>query len=223
MTDAIPLPAQRRGRGSGRRLGRGLTLAVVLGLVLLLIWLASVVFRVWWVARQDDRPRSDVLVVLGASQYDGTPSPVLEARLSHALDLYEDGVAETIITVGGKLKGDRYTEAAAGRAWLVAQGVPEDAIVAVGKGSDTWTSLVAVDGVMNDEGWEDAVLVTDPWHSFRAAQMARHLGIDAATSPTRTGPVVEERLTEVHYIARETGAYVVYQWQRLTGALEERA
>lgn len=221
MTDAIPLPPQRATRGPGRRLARGLTLAVVFGLVFLLLWLGSVVFRVWWVARQDDRPRSDALVVLGASQYNGTPSPVLEARLSHALDLYEDGVAGTIITVGGKLDGDRYTEAAAGKAWLVDQGVPEDAIVAVGKGSDTWTSLVAVDQVMADEGWTDAVLVTDPWHSFRAAEMARQLGLEAATSPTRTGPVVAERLTEVHYIARETGAYVAYQWQRLTGALPE--
>jgi uncharacterized SAM-binding protein YcdF (DUF218 family) len=189
-------------------------LAVIAGVLM-------VAFRVWWVARDDDRPTSDVIVVLGASQYDGTPSPVLQARLDHALTLYKDGVAPTIITVGGKLAGDRFTEAAAGKAWLVKQGVPASDVVAVGQGTDTWNSLVAVDDVMKENGWDSAVLVTDPWHSFRSREMARHLGLTVATSPTRTGPVVAERLTEERYVARETAGYLAYQWQRLTGSLPD--
>ncbi len=203
------------------RVVRWVTLALFFALVLLVAWVMSVAFRVWWVARQDEQPRSDAIVVLGASQYDGTPSPILEARLEQALSLYRAGVADTIVTVGGKLEGDRFTEAASGKAWLVEEGVPASAVVAVGEGSDTWTSLLAVNDAMDDIGLADAVIVTDPWHSFRAAEMARHVGITAETSPTRVGPVVEERFTEVRYIARETGAYVVYQWQRLTGSLPE--
>ena len=99
------------------------------------------------------------------------------------------------------------------------QGVPASDVIAVGEGTDTWNSLQAVDAVMSDKGWDSAVIVTDPWHSFRSREMARHLGIDVATSPTRSGPVVAERLTEERYVARETAAYLAFQWQRVTGAL----
>jgi uncharacterized SAM-binding protein YcdF (DUF218 family) len=200
----------------------GWVLAVVLLFAIgIMVWLALVAFRVWWVARDDDRARTDAIVVLGASQYDGTPSPVLEARLEHALTLYQDGVAPTIITVGGKRPADRFTEAASGKAWLVDKGVKGSDVVAVGEGRDTWTSLVAVDQEMEAQGWTSAVIVTDPWHSFRSREMARHLGIEATTSPTRTGPVVQERFTEVRYVIRETGAYAAFQWQRLTGTLPD--
>lgn len=221
MTTAVPLPASTPRRGPGRRVGRWVVLLCLLAIVASLVGVLLVAFRVWWVAREDDRTRSDVIVVLGASQYDGTPSPVLQARLEHAKALYEDGVAPTIVTVGGKLAGDRFTEAAAGKAWLVAHGVPASDVVAVGEGSDTWTSLVAADALMEDQGWGTAVLVTDPWHSFRSREMARHLGMQVTTSPTRTGPVVAERLTEERYVARETGGYLAFLWQRLNGTLPD--
>ena len=79
--------------------------------------------RVWWVARQDDRPRSDAIVVLGASQFDGRPSPVFKARLDHAKNLYDAGVAPRIVTVGGGAPGDRFTEARAGARYLRDKGV----------------------------------------------------------------------------------------------------
>lgn len=219
VTEAIPRARQRPRVGPGRRLVGWLVAVVLLLAIGLMIWLTLAAFRVWWVAREDDRARADVIVVLGASQYDGTPSPVLEARLEHALTLYQDGVAPTIVTVGGKRPGDRFTEAQSGKAWLVNKGAKASDVVAVGAGRDTWTSMVAVDQEMEKEGWTSAVIVTDPWHSFRSREMARHLGIDATTSPTRIGPVVRERFTEVRYIVRETGAYAAFQWQRLTGTL----
>jgi vancomycin permeability regulator SanA len=86
-------------------------------------------FRVWQVARHDDRERADVVLVLGAAQYDGTPSKVFEARLRHARNLFEQGVAPRIVTVGGNKPGDTYTEAGAAANWLVEQGVPKDAVV----------------------------------------------------------------------------------------------
>ncbi len=219
MTEAIPRASQRPQLSPGRRVFRWLVAVVLLLAIGIMVWLALAAFRVWWVAREDERSRADAIVVLGASQYDGTPSPVLEARLEHALTLYQDGVAPTIITVGGKRPADRFTEAQSGKAWLVDKGVKASDVIAVGEGRDTWTSMVAVDKLMEDQGWTSAVIVTDPWHSFRSREMARHLGIQATTSPTRIGPVVQERFTEARYIIRETGAYAAFQWQRLTGTL----
>ncbi len=198
-----------------RRVRRLVALAVLALVAVITVWVVSVPVRVWWTARQDQRPTSDVLLVLGASQYNGKPSPVLQARLAHALELYKDGVAPRIVTVGGKRVGDRFTEAAAGKDWLVGHGVPASDVVAVESGTDTWNSMQAVDRVMDRNGWGSAVIVTDPWHSFRSREMARHLGIGAATSPTRSGPIVQQRHTELRYVLRESAAYYSWVWHRL--------
>ena len=166
---------------------------------------------VWYTARQDDRDPSDAIVVLGASQYNGVPSPVFEARLRQAQALYLDGVAPVIVTVGGKQPDDAFTEAEAGRNWLVDVGVPADQVVAVEEGSDTLQSVVAVSEVFDERSWESAILVSDPWHSLRAERMANDQGIDAGTSPARSGPAVIERRTQLWYITRET-ASLWYYW-----------
>lgn len=165
--------------------------------------------RVWAVARGDDRRVSDVIVVLGASQYDGRPSSVLEARLEHAEELFHEGVAPRIITVGGGRAGDRFTEAASGKNYLAKQGVTQ--VIALGTGSDTLESIKAVDAEMTKNGWKTAVLVTDPWHSLRSRRMATDRGIDAVTSPTRSGPSVRTRGTQVRYVMRETAGYLYYR------------
>jgi uncharacterized SAM-binding protein YcdF (DUF218 family) len=165
--------------------------------------------RVWWVARQDDQARSDAIVVLGASQFDGRPSAVFRARLDHARELLESGVAPRIVTVGGSRTGDRFTEAEAGKRYLASKGVT--AVVAIGVGSDTLRSLKALDRRFESEGWRSAVLVTDPWHSLRSRRMATDLGIRAATSPARTGPAVDGLGTKTRYVARETAAYLYYR------------
>lgn len=166
---------------------------------------------VWYTARQDDRDRSDAIIVLGASQYNGVPSPVFEARLRQAQSLYQQGVAPMIITVGGKQPADNHTEAAAGRDWLIEVGIPSDQIVAVEEGSDTLQSIGAVAEVYDQETWETAIIVSDPWHSLRAKQMAADHGIEAGTSPARSGPAVIERSTQLWYITRET-ASLWYYW-----------
>ncbi|WP_053614737.1 YdcF family protein [Nocardiopsis sp. NRRL B-16309] len=166
---------------------------------------------VWYTARQDDRTPSDAIVVLGASQYNGVPSPVFEARLRQAQELYLDGVAPVIVTVGGKLPDDNFTEAASGRNWLVEVGVPADSVVAVEEGSDTLQSFAAVSEVFDANGWETAILVSDPWHSLRSQVMAEDFGIEAGASPARSGPAVIERRTQLWYITRET-ASLWYYW-----------
>lgn len=185
---------------------RRLFAALVLSVVVVLVGTAS---RVWWVARQDDRGRADAIVVLGASQFDGRPSAVFRARLEHAVTLFEAGVAPRVITLGEGAPGDRFTEAAAGAHFLEENGV--DAVLPVPEGSDTLRSLKALDRVFEQRGWSSAVIVTDPWHSLRARRMAQDLGIEASTSPTRHGPAVRTRGTELRYIARETAAYLYYR------------
>lgn len=168
-------------------------------------------FRVWWVARQDARPHSDAIIVMGAAQYNGTPTEIFAARLQHAAALYRAHVAPRVITVGGREPGDRTTEGATGAAYLRRSGIATAALVPVGVGSDTYASLAAAAHVMRVKGWHTAVIVTDPWHALRSRTMARDLGIRAVTSPDRTGPVVRSRSTEWRYVGRETLAYLSYQ------------
>jgi uncharacterized SAM-binding protein YcdF (DUF218 family) len=185
--------------------------AAVLAFVLLV---ASTGLAIWWTARQDSRPASDAIVVLGTAQYNGVPSSIFEARLEHAVALYEDGVAPVIVTVGGKADGDQFSEAEAGQAYLSEQGVPDDALLAVPEGVDTLESMRAVATAFGERGWTSAVIVTDPWHAMRAERMAEDAGMEAESSPTRQGPAVQTRATQFRYILRETAAYLLY---RVTG------
>ena len=185
-----------------------LLLAAVLASVLLVLTTAG---AIWWTARQDARPTSDAIVVLGSAQYDGVPSSIFEARLEHALALFEAGVAPVVVTVGGKADGDRLSEAEAGAEYLSAAGVPADALLPVPEGVDTLGSMRSVSRVFGERGWSTAVLVTDPWHAMRTERMAEDAGIAADTSPTRQGPSVYSRTTQFRYILRETAAYLLYR------------
>jgi len=190
------------------RLAWRLSVLLVVGVLLVTFVVAT---RVWWVAREDDRSHAQAILVLGASQYNGKPSSVFAARLGHALELYKGKVSDHVVTVGGGLPGDNYTEAGSGKRWLAERGVPSGHIVAVETGHDTLQSLKAVDRVLRARGWHKIVIVTDPWHSLRSRTMARDLGIEATTSPARSGPAVRTRATEVRYVFRETAAYVYYE------------
>jgi uncharacterized SAM-binding protein YcdF (DUF218 family) len=185
--------------------------AAVLAFVLLVV---STGLAIWWTARQDSRPASDAIVVLGTAQYNGVPSSIFEARLEHAVALYEAGVAPVIVTVGGKADGDQFSEAEAGQAYLSEQGIPDDALLAVPEGADTLESIRAVSAAFGGRGWTSAVIVTDPWHAMRAERMAEDSGMEADSSPTRQGPAVQTRATQFRYILRETAAYLLY---RVTG------
>ncbi len=195
---------------------RGWVFRVLVGaLVIGALIVGGTAFRVWQVARIDEQRPVDAVVVLGAAQYDGEPSSIFAARLRHAEGLYRDGSAPLIVTAGGSREGDLVTEAEAGRRYLLGRGVPAGAVVAVGEGSDTLGSLQAVAARAERDGWSSALVVSDPWHSLRARTMARDSGLSAWTSPTRSGPVVQTRETQLRYILRETGALLYY---RLTHA-----
>ncbi|MGH8978167.1 MAG: YdcF family protein [Acidimicrobiia bacterium] len=163
---------------------------VALGLfAIVFVYLSVTFFQVWRAARRDDARPADAIVVLGAAQYDGTPSPVLAARLDHALELYNAGVAPTIVVTGGRQPGDRFTEATAAAAYLHAHGVPDDAILRETNGRSSWESLAAAGRFLEDRGTTDVVLVSDPYHAARIDDIADEVGLDAVISPTTTSPI----------------------------------
>lgn len=174
-----------------------LSLAASAGLVL-----AAALFTVVRSANLDERGRTDAIVVLGAAQYQGTPSAILQARLDQAAELYAEGVAPRIVTVGGNRPGDITTEGQAGKVELARQGIPRSDLIALGVGTDTLTSMQAVAEKMRSLDLDSATFVSDPAHMARIASMAKALGIEPSISPTHAGPVGE--LTP-RYVIRETG------------------
>jgi len=198
----------------GVRVGNLVSRVVAAAVLAAVLLIASTALAIWWTARQDSRPASDAIVVLGSAQYNGVPSSIFEARLEHAIALYEDGVAPVIVTVGGKADGDQFAEAEAGRDYLAGSGIPDEALLAVPEGVDTLESIRAVSAAFAERGWSRTVLVSDPWHAMRAERMAEDAGLDAVSSPTRQGPAVQTRTTQFRYILRETAAYLLY---RVTG------
>jgi uncharacterized SAM-binding protein YcdF (DUF218 family) len=147
------------------------------------------VVEVWRAARTDDARPSDAIVVLGAAQYDGRPSPVFAARLDHARDLYARGVAPLLVVTGGKQPGDRFTEAGVGADYLIARGVPDSAILRETTSRSSWESLQASSRFLFPRDARKVVLVSDPFHSLRIRLTAEEIGFDAVTSPTRTSPI----------------------------------
>lgn len=162
-------------------------------------------------AHSQDLTRSDALVVLGAAQFNGRPSPVLANRAAHALSLYADGVAPRIITVGGNQPGDRYTEGGTAAAWLREQGMAKAHVFAVPTGHDTLSSLRAVAALAALHHWTSITIVTDPAHAARSAQIARDLGLTVHSAPTQSGPgsaltmryFGREFISTLHYLLTE--------------------
>jgi uncharacterized SAM-binding protein YcdF (DUF218 family) len=197
-----------------RVLRRHPVLATVAFVILLSVgFVAGCAIVVWRAAHHDDASelnRADAIVVLGAAQYDGEPSPVFAGRLDHAALLYEQGRAERVLVLGAGQPGDRFTEAEAGQAYLIERGVPADAIVPVPKGHTTFESLEAAVPVMRRAGMDSAFLVSDPWHNARVERMAEDLGIDGHASATWQSAARSQETRFEGYV-RETFAYLYYR------------
>ena len=158
----------------------------------LLYFVVSLV-QVWNTGRDDSflqsRSTVDAIVVLGAAQYDGRPSPQLRARLDHVVTLWNLPVAPVVVVTGGKQTGDRFTEAEASRDYLVSRGLPVEVIVIESRGESTYQSLEAVRDEARLNQWQRVVLVSDPYHLKRAQLVAAELGMAAEVSATRDGVV----------------------------------
>lgn len=178
---------------SGLREARWLRFVFATGLVLVLYFCGSLL-QVWEAGRSETFAkgdgRVDAIVVLGAAQYDGRPSPQLRARLDHALSLWRREAARLVVVTGGKQVGDRFTEAEAGRSYLVEHGVPIDVIVVEPRGTSTYESLRSTSTELAARGLRNVVVVSDPYHVLRATLVAREVGLAAQPSATRTGVTV---------------------------------
>ena len=169
------------------------------------------VVRVLQVGERDDRHHVvDAIVVLGAAQYDGRPSPVFRARLDHAVELYLNGTAPVLVVTGGRAEGDRVSEAEVGRAYAVRSGVPDAAILSERTGHDTLSSLRNAAAVMRDHGLQRALFVSDRTHMLRVLRIATDLGVTAYSSPARNSPVDRDERARTEAIARELAALSVY-------------
>jgi uncharacterized SAM-binding protein YcdF (DUF218 family) len=169
---------------------------------------------VWQAAHHDDASEiqtADLIVVLGAAQYDGEPSPVFAGRLDHAALLYQQGRATQVVVVGGNRPGDQTTEAESGRDYLIAQDIPADDVVAEPVGHTTYESLRALASWMRERGLDSAFLVSDPWHNLRVEKMASDLGFEGHASATWTSAAKTEGTRLGGYV-RETFAYLYYRF-----------
>jgi vancomycin permeability regulator SanA len=187
----------------------------VTGFVLLVVAavIAASGVLVWQEAHHDDASdveSADAIVVLGAAQYDGVPSPVFKGRLDHAALLFDQDRAPYVIVLGANQPGDRTTEAASGRDYLIEQGVPAEAVIAVPVGHTSFESLEAAAETMGDRDLTTAFLVSDPWHNARIERMASDLGITGYASATWTSAAKTEEARLPGYV-RETFAYLAYR------------
>jgi uncharacterized SAM-binding protein YcdF (DUF218 family) len=159
---------------------------------------------------RDEQQPADAIVVLGAAQFDGTPGGVFEARLRHAVDLYKQGLAPYFVVTGGKLPGDRTTEAATARKWAIAHGVPASAILGENQGRNTLESLEAVATILREHGLRTAVFVSDETHMLRVLRMASDQGIVAWGSPTRTSATDRDPVRRQKAMLHEIAGLVAY-------------
>ncbi len=200
-------------RTARRAVAAGLLLAVLYGLVTM--------GQIWFAARRDQRASVDAVVVLGAAQYDGEPSPALRERLDHAVALYADGLAPVIWVTGGRQPGDRFSEASASSRYLIRNGVPDGAVKLETNGVNSYQSLAAAARYLRDDGDHDVLLVSDPWHAYRIAAISREVGLRPRVSPASSA---EWSSTGLRRLLRETAAVAlgrIVGYRRLTG-LDER-
>ncbi len=209
----MPRGLTRTRRDGLVRLGVGALAVVVVGV-------GATTFRIWQQGERDESRPADAIVVLGAAQYAGRPSPVFEARLAHAVGLFHEGIAPVFIVTGGKIPGDTTTEAAVARAYAIRHGVSADAIIGEDEARNTLASMRSVAALLHERGLHSAVFVSDPPHMLRVLRMAADLGIDGFGSPAPSSPIMADPLSRVRATVHELGALGVYF---LTGSDPELA
>jgi uncharacterized SAM-binding protein YcdF (DUF218 family) len=192
--------AKEKARQAVNLVRRILTIVVV---TIFALWVISAAAVLIWSSRDEARP-AQAIVVLGAAQYAGKPSPVLRARLDHALDLWNRHLATLLILTGGTGAGDTTSEAAVGRTYAKKRGVPDSAILVENEGRTTSESMRAVAGMLEVRGLQSALLVSDPFHMLRLRILARRFGFTPYTSPTQTSPISPNREQRWKYIFSES-------------------
>lgn len=204
VTTAMPT-ARRRGV---RRWLTVVAAIVVLGIVLIPFLVFASVYRQ---SRANEARPADAIVVLGAAQFNGVPSRVFQARLDTAFDLYQQGYAPMIVVTGGRILGDRYTEAEAGKSYLVDRGVPADAILMENVSHNTAASFEGVQKILSPRGVESLLLVSDGFHLYRSKMLAKDAGFTAYGYAAENSPIRHGSAMEFRYMVRET--FGVLAWK----------
>ena len=171
--------------------------------LLLALW-ASFVVAIIDAGRRDQAASADAIIVLGAAQYKGRPSPVLRARLDHAASLWGRGLAPRVIVTGGRGVGDTTSEAAVGMRYLVQRGIPAESISMDTAGLTTSQSMVAAQRLLSSRSYPSVLIVSDPFHMLRLAILARRLHMIPLLSPTRTSPISTRPGQQFRYVMAES-------------------
>ena len=170
---------------------------------ILLLWAASLAFVIYAGARAVLRP-ADAIVVLGAAQYNGRPSPVFKARLDHGIALYRQGYAQRLILTGGVGAGDTLSEGEVARRYALDQGVPESALLVEREGATSRASMAAAAQLMRANDLGSALIVSDSYHMLRLQLLARRLGIRAFRAPAPAAPIDRAASERRRYVLRES-------------------
>jgi uncharacterized SAM-binding protein YcdF (DUF218 family) len=213
ITRPAPPETARRPQSRRRTIAKWVASFLTLALLAPPLLGLSLVGAIYWQARSDQTRSVDAIVVLGTAQFDGRPSPVLRARLDRSLAAYRDGYAPLIIVTGGRLPGDRFTEAEASRDYLVDHDVPERAILLENEGHSSWESMQGVAALLQERGLSRILLVSDGFHLFRLKLMARDLGLTAYGAPATASPIRRNSGLEFSYVLREAVGVVVHLWE----------
>ena len=167
-------------------------------------------FQIWRTGHTVAPAKSDIVVILGAAQFNGAPTDILQGRINEAEKVYRSHLARHIVTVGSGATGDNYSEAQASYKALRRAGIPKSAISVISVGRDTLSSTLAYVAYMKKSHFRSAILATDPYHCYRAMAMARDLGVDVSCAPSETGPA-NIHSSKWRYLIRETGAFLAYK------------
>ena len=189
---------------------RNLALLSVVALAGLIAVGGWVTYRIFEVGNHDGQQPADAIVVLGAAQYNGTPSPIFKARLDHAIALYRQGVAPWFVVTGGKLSGDTTTEAATARSYAIAHGIPPKVILFEDQGRNTLESLRGTAAVLREHGLTSAVFVSDRTHMLRVLRIAKDQGVVSYGSPTTTSPADASLESQMPFVRHELGGLALY-------------
>lgn len=203
-------------RRPGRARSTGLRLSLV-AITAIVAYVTVTTVQVWLAAQRDGTRSAAAIVVLGAAQYDGLPSPALRERLDHAAALYDRGLAPVLVVTGGRQPGDRFNEATAAVTYLHSLGIPDSAIRREVQGRNTWEQLAASARFLRAEGIADVVLVSHPWHAYRLRLVADEVGLEASVSATGNSRLLAPH--NLRHALREVGAVAagrIIGFRRLT-------
>ncbi len=187
---------------------------LILLILFLVIYIGKNVFDICAFSAEDQKCRADVAVILGAAAYNGEVSPVYRERINHGITLYEEGYVDRLIVTGGTADQGEESDASAAKKYLLSRGIPEEAVLMEDQSSITQENLENSKAIMEENGYETAIIVSDPLHMKRAMLLAEDAGITAYSSPTPSTRYISLR-TKIPFLARETFYYIGYKWYRI--------